>query len=156
MLYLSLLETGATNSFKMENDPPISCINSSESQSSCCFFVGSDKAKFFSTQKRELVSILVDLENIDNKSDANAIGQSRIFRKFCIDTVFNLSQNVLMDNRVKVSEEDLDYTPTQSKITELEPRKDFEEFCNGMFAMILSLSSMRQPHLHPSVRINHR
>ena len=78
-LYLNLLETEQTNSSKMETAPPTLCNDSSECQNSSCLLVGSNKTEIFSTQDKELVSILVDLENnIDNNSKANAIGKTRL------------------------------------------------------------------------------
>ena len=95
-LYLNLLETEQVNSSKMETAPPTLCANSSECQNSSCSFIESNKTELFSTQDRELVSVLVDLENIDTNSEANAIGKTRI--PGYSDTVFNLSGKVLMDS----------------------------------------------------------
>ena len=55
----------------METTPPTLCTDSSECQNSSCSLVGSNETELLSTQDRELVSILVDLENIDNNSKAN-------------------------------------------------------------------------------------
>ena len=56
----------------METTPPTLCTNSSECQNSSCSLVESNETEFFSTQDRELASILEDLENIDNNREANA------------------------------------------------------------------------------------
>ena len=48
---------------------------------------------------------------------------------FCSDTVFNLSNRVLSENKIKLLENGLDFAPTHRKIDEPELRKDFEEFC---------------------------
>ena len=77
-LYLNLLETEQINSSKIETALPTLCTNSSECQNSSCSFFESNKTGLFSTQDRELVSVLVDLENIDNNSEANAIGKTRL------------------------------------------------------------------------------
>ena len=89
-LYLNLLEIKQTKSSKMETVPPTPCTNSSECQNSSCSFIESNKTELFSTQDRELVSVLVDLENIDNNREANAIGKTRLTGYFCSDTVFNI------------------------------------------------------------------
>ena len=46
--------------------------------------------------------------------------------------VFNLSNKVLSDVQIKVSEKGLDYAPIQNKINEPEQRNDFNEFCRRM------------------------
>ena len=96
-------------------------------------WLGLTKLKQFSTQNRELVSILVDLENADNKSEANTIAKNRLSGYFCSDTVFNLSSEVFTDSEIKVHEKDFDYALIHSKINESEPRNDFEEFCRRMY-----------------------
>ena len=77
-LYLNISEIKQTNSSKMETVPPTPCTYSSECQNSSCSFIESNRTELFSTQDRELVSVLVDLENIDNNSEANAIGKTRL------------------------------------------------------------------------------
>ena len=69
-LYLNLLETEQNNSSKMETSPPTLFTNSSECQNSTCSLVGSNATELFSTQDRELVSILVDLENVTFESES--------------------------------------------------------------------------------------
>ena len=91
--------------------------------------VESNKTEIFSTQDRELDSILEDLENIDNSREANATEKNRLSGYFCSDTIFNLSRKVLTDSKIIVLENSLDYAPIQSKINEPELRNDFEEFC---------------------------
>ena len=94
--------------------------------------VESNETEIFSTQDRELTSISEDLENIDNKREANATEETRLSGYFCSDTIFNLSRKVLTDSEIKVLEKGLDYAPIQSKINEPELRNDFKEFCRGM------------------------
>ena len=91
--------------------------------------VESNKTEIFSTQDRELASILEDLENIDNSREANATEKTRLSGYFCSDTIFNLSRKVLTDSKIKVLENGLDYAPIQSKINEPELRNDSEQFC---------------------------
>ena len=116
----------------METTPPTLCTNSSECQNSSCSLVESNETEFFSTQDRELASILEDLENIDNNREANATEKNRLSGYFCSDTIFNLSRKVLTDSEIKVLEKGLDYALIQSKINEPELRNDFKEFCRGM------------------------
>ena len=71
-LYLNLLETEQNNSAKMETTPPTLCTNSSECQNSSCSLVVSNENELFSTQDRQFVSIIADLENLDSNSEANA------------------------------------------------------------------------------------
>ena len=94
--------------------------------------VGSNETEQFSTQDRELVSILVDLENVDNNSEANTTTKTRFSGYFCSDTVFHLRSEVLMVSEIKVHEKGLDYAPIQSKINESELGNDVEEFCRRM------------------------
>ena len=71
-LYLNLLETEQTNSAKMETTQPTICTNSSEGQNSSFSLAVSNETELFSTQNREFVSIIKDLKNLDNNSEANA------------------------------------------------------------------------------------
>ena len=56
----------------MEATQPTLCTNSSECQNSSFSLAVSNETELFSTQDREFVSIIVDLENLDNNSEANA------------------------------------------------------------------------------------
>ena len=71
-LHLNLLETEQTNSAKMETTRPTICTNTSECQNSSFSLAVSNKTELFSTQDREFVSIIKDLENLDNNGKANA------------------------------------------------------------------------------------
>ena len=97
-----------------------------------CNILWSNEAELFSTQDREFVSALVDLQNTDDNSEVNDIGKSRPSGYFCSDTVSNLSRKVLTDSEIKVLEKGLDYVSIQSKINEPEVRNDFEEFFGKM------------------------
>ena len=94
--------------------------------------VESNKTEFFSTQDRELASILEDLEKIDNNRQANATEKNRLSGYFCSDTIFNLSWKVLTDSEIKVLEKGIHCAPIQSKINEPKLQNDFEEFCRRM------------------------
>ena len=111
----------------METTPPTLYTNSSECQNSSCSLVESNETEFFSTQDRELASILEDLENIDNNREANATEKNRLSGYFCSDTIFNLTRNVLTDSEIKVLEKGLEYAPIQSKINEPELRNDLQK-----------------------------
>ena len=166
---MNLLETEQTDFSKIKTTPPTLCTNSSECQNSSCSLVESNETEFFSTQDRELASILEDLENIDNNREANATEKNRLSGYFCSDTIFNLTRNVLTDSEIKVLEKGLDYAPIQSKINEPELRNDFEEFCRRIhlkwyfrkeptseFSETSSLtpkSSWKPPKGHPSLEV---
>ena len=153
----------------MENIPPTFCTNSSECQNSSCSLGEFNKTEIFSTQVRELASILEDLENIDNNREANATEKIRLSGSFCSDTIFNLSRKILTDSKIKVLEKGLDYVPIQSKINEPKLRNDFEEFCrrmhlkwyfhnepNSEFSETPSFtlkSSWKPPKGHPSLEV---
>ena len=109
---------------------------------------------------RELVSILIDLENKTNNCETSAIGKTRFSGYFCSDTVSNLSRKVLTDNEIKVLEKGLDYASIQSKTNQPDYEmilKSFVEGCalSGIFAISLPLNSVRHLHLHLSLPGNH-
>ena len=136
---------------------------------SSCSVVESNKTEVFSTQDRELASILQDLENIDNSREANATEKTRLSGYFCSDTVFNLSRKVLTDSEIKDLEKGLDYAPIQNKINEPKLRNDFEEFCRRMHLKwyfrneptcefsetpsFTPMSSWKPPKGHPSLEV---
>ena len=113
-LYLDLLETEQT---RMKTTPSTLCTNSSENQNSSCSLVESNKTEYFSIQDRKRVSILVDLGNVDNNSEVNVTGKTRLSGNFCSDTILNLSRKVLTDSEIKVIEKGFGYA-IQSKINE--------------------------------------
>ena len=85
-----------------------------------------------STQEREFLDILEELKKHEPCiSDIGTTGtrDERLQRHFCSDTVFNLSNRVLSENKIKLLEKGLDFAPIHRKINEPELRKDFEEFC---------------------------
>ena len=125
-LYLNLLESEKTNFSKIETTPITLCTSSSECRNSSCLLLESNKAEIFSTQDRELASILEDFENVDNNREACATEKTRLSGYFCSDAIFNLSRKVLTDSEIKVLVKGLDYAPIQSKINEPELRNDLE------------------------------
>ena len=72
----------------METTPPMLSTNCSECQNSSCSLVEFNKTQIFSTQDKELASILEDLENIDKNREANATEKNRLSGYFCSDTIF--------------------------------------------------------------------
>ena len=74
----------------------------------------------FSTQDRELVSVLEDLQNIDFTGHNNSTETSRLKSYFCSETVFNLSTKVLTEAEIKVLEKGLDYATIQNKFNKPE------------------------------------
>ena len=127
-----LLESNKRNSSTIETSPPRLCTNSAESPNSSNVFMEGCDSMTFSTQDKELVSILEDLQNIDFTGHNNSTETSRLKGYFCSETVFNLSKKVLTEAEVKVFEKGLDYAPIQNKVNEPELRSDFEEFCRRM------------------------
>ena len=81
---MNLLETEQTNSSKMETTPPMLSTNCSECQNSSCSLVEFNKTQIFSTQDKELASILEDLENIDKNREANATEKKQAFWVFLL------------------------------------------------------------------------
>ena len=77
-LYMNLLHSEKTNFSKMETTPTTLCTNSSECQNSSYSLVQSNETEIFSTQDRELASILEDSENVDNSREGNATEQTRL------------------------------------------------------------------------------
>ena len=67
-----LLESNKSNSSMIETSPPWLCTNSAESLNSSKVLMEGCDSMTFSTQDRELVSILEDLQNIDFTGDNNS------------------------------------------------------------------------------------
>ena len=57
---------------------------------------------------------------------------NRLSRYFCSETIFNVSNRMLTDTKIKVLEKGLDFAPIQKKLNEPELRSDFNEFCRRM------------------------
>ena len=127
-----LLETNKSNFSMTETSPPRLFTNLAEFPNSSDVLMAGCDSMAFSTQDRELVSILEDLQNIDFIGPNSCTETSRLKGYFCSETVFNLSKNVLTEAKNKVLEKVLDYAPIQNKVNEPELRSDFEEFCRRM------------------------
>ena len=116
----------------IETSPSRLCTNSVESPNPSNILMEGCDSMTFSTQDRELFSILEDLQNIDFTAHNNSTETSRLKDYFCSETVFNLSKKVLTVAEIKVLEKGLDYASIQNKINQPELCSDFEEFCRRM------------------------
>ena len=110
-----LLQSNKSNSSIIETSLPRLCTNSAESPNSCNVLNEGCDSMTFSTQDRELVFILEDLQNIDVTAYNNSTETSRLKCYFCSETVFNLSKKVLTEAEIKVREKGLDYAPIKTK-----------------------------------------
>ena len=128
-----MLKDEAKNDSKIEISLPSICTNSAETQNSSDSFDQSvADTEYFTSQNRELISILEELQNNTVTVSHNSTETTRLTGHFCSDIVFNLSNRVLADAEISVLEKGLDYAPIQNKINEPELRTDFEEFCRKM------------------------
>ena len=89
-----LLESNKSNSSMIETSPPRLCTNSAESPNSSNVLMEGCDSMTFSTQDRELVSILENLQNIDFTGHNNSTETSQLKGYFCSETVFSLSKKV--------------------------------------------------------------
>ena len=87
-----LLESNKSNSSMIETIPPRLCTNSAESPNSSNVLMEGFDSMTFSTQDREFISILEDLQNIDFTGHNNSTETSRLKGYFCTETEFNLSK----------------------------------------------------------------
>ena len=74
------------------------------------------------------------MEELQRKSPFKAFNNSndRVSGYFRSDTVFNLSEKVLVDIKIRVLEKGLNYARIQNTINEPEMRRDFEKFFGRM------------------------
>ena len=121
------------NSYSTKITPPRLSINSAEIQNSSNSLENSTPDSLgLTSQDRELISILDELQNVSVTGPGNNKDSTRLTSYFCSETVFNPSNRVLSDAEIKVLEKGLDYAPIQNKINEPELRNDFNEFCRRM------------------------
>ena len=83
-IYLDLLKGEENNSSKTDTSPSHVCTNSAQSLNH-----SRSLEELLSTQDREILSILEELEDKNDTSNINS--QSRLTGHFCSNTVFNLS-----------------------------------------------------------------
>ena len=123
----------SSNSSIAEVIPPRLSTNSAEMQNSSNSLENSTSDSLgVTSQDREVISILDELQNISITGPSNNTDSARLTGYFCLETVFNLSNRALSDAEIKVLEKGLDYAPIQNKINEPEQRNDFNKFCRRM------------------------
>ena len=91
----------------------------------------------FDAQDEEMLKILEKLHSSNSETSVMGISsitsdENRLTGYFCSDTIFNLSNRVLSDNKIKVLEKGLDFAPLHKKINEPDLRSDFGDFCRRM------------------------
>ena len=91
----------------------------------------------FDAQDEEMLKILEKLHSSNRETSVMGISsitsdENRLTGYFCSDAIFNLSNRVLSDNKIKVLEKDLDFAPLHKKINEPDLRSDFGDFCRRM------------------------
>ena len=91
----------------------------------------------FDAQDEEMLKILEKLHSSNRETSVMGISsitsdENRLTGYFCSDTIFNLSNRVLSDNKIKVLEKGLDFAPLHKKINEPDLRSDFWDFCRRM------------------------
>ena len=87
---------------KVEISPPSICTNTAEVQNSSCasFDQLTVNTESFTSQDRELIFILDDLQKVSLTVPSNNTETTRLIGHFCSDTVFNLSKRVLTDAEI--------------------------------------------------------
>ena len=81
MIYANLVKDKKNN--QRETSPPVMCTNSAHVTNHSCSSV-EEKDILFSTQDKEILSILEELEDT---ADVSAINKTRLSGYFCSDTV---------------------------------------------------------------------
>ena len=113
----------------MYTSPPNLCTNSAHISKDSGSPNGERNEPLFLTQDKEILSILVELEQVQSTSTRVSIGVSGYF---CSDTFFHLSRKVLSDMEIKILEKRWDYGSIRNKTNEPELRRDFEGFVRRM------------------------
>ena len=97
------------NSYSTEITPPHISINSAEMQNSSNSLENSTPDSLgLTSQDRELISILDELQNVSVTGPSNNTDSTRLTSYFCSETVFKPSNRVLGDAEIKVLEKGLD------------------------------------------------
>ena len=123
----------SNNSLIAEVVPPRLSINSAEMQNSSNSLENSTSDSLgVTSQDREVISILDELQDISITGPSNNTDSARLTGYVFLETVFNLSNRAWSDAEIKVLEKGLDYAPIQNKINEPEQRNDFNKFCRRM------------------------
>ena len=72
------------------------------------------------------------LDTFTHQTKNVTITENRLSGYFWSETIFNLSNRLLIDTEIKVLEKGLDFAPIQKKINEPELTSDFNKFCRRM------------------------
>ena len=132
-IYLDLMNGESNNLSSTEITPPRLSTNSAEMQNSSNSLENSTSDSLgLTSQDRELISILDELQNISVTGPSNNTNSTRLTDYFCPETILNYGNRALSDAGIKILEKGLDYAPKQNKINEAELSNDFNEFCRGM------------------------
>ena len=85
----------------MYTSPPNLCTNWTHISNDSGSPNGERNEPLFLTQDKEILSIFVELEQVQSTSTRDS---NRISAYFCSDTFFNLSKKVLSDMEIKILE----------------------------------------------------
>ena len=85
----------------MYTSPPNLCTNSTHISNDSGSPNGERNEPLFLTQDKDILSIFVELEQVQSTSTRDS---NRISGYFCSDTFFNLSKKVLSDMETKILE----------------------------------------------------
>ena len=154
-IYENLVIDEKSNSSLIETSPPVMCTNSAHVTNHSCSFV-EEKDTLFSTQDKEILSILEELEETANVS---AISRTRLSGYFCSDTVFNLSRRVVTELEIKIWIKVLTMLLSKINSTSRNLSRILRSFVlkcvlNGLFVMNLLLNLVLRLHLIPNLRGN--
>ena len=101
-IYLDLMNDESNNLSSIEITPPQLSTNSTEMLNSS----NSLEKSTPESQDRELFSILDDLQNVSVTGPSNNTDNTRLTGYFCSETVFNLSNRVLVMRKLKFWKKD--------------------------------------------------
>ena len=111
-IYLDLTNDESNNLSSTEITPPRLSTNSAKIQNSFNSLENSTSNSIgVTSQDRELISILDELQNISVTGPSNNTDSTRLAGYFCSEMIFSLSKKALSDAEVKVLEKGLDFVP---------------------------------------------
>ena len=73
------------------------------------------------------------MDTFINQKENVATIDNKFSGYFCSETIFNLSNHVLIDTEIKILEKGLDFIPIQKKLNEPELRSDLMSFVGECF-----------------------
>ena len=100
-----MLKGEENNSSKGDTSPPHICTNNAQNLNQSRS-LEEEYDTLLSTQDKEILSILKELENKNDITNINSL--SRLTGYFSSNTVFNLSWKVLPDTEINILEKNLD------------------------------------------------